>query len=345
MAQLPALTGIRALAALWVVSFHFTRFDAHLYNAGFLNPIVRHGYLGVDLFFVLSGFIMTHVYRGQFRSRFSASSWCDFLQNRLARLYPIHLVTALAMVAVAITGRRYGFVPLKASFSPLSLLANITLTQAWFCGVASMNSVAWSISAEWFAYLLFPMVYFLLWKPGDGWPWVVAPLALGGCLFVGQASPLLRISAEFPLGMAVYELQTRLPRPLFGRVGGLLGVVALIVTAYCLHDTHYFFGMALASALLLTALVNPSDLLGWLLSTKAMIYLGEISYSIYMCHWVVWTVLRRGLSVVLEVKVVPRLWIMLVALSVTLAISSLLYHVIELPGRRAIRDLRWRGAW
>src|SRR6516162_6973791 len=92
VANLRALTGVRALAAFWVVALHYSRFDERFYNLGVANELVRAGGLGVTVFFVLSGFIMTHVYRSKFRANLSFSSWGDFLQNRVARLYPVHVV-------------------------------------------------------------------------------------------------------------------------------------------------------------------------------------------------------------------------------------------------------------
>jgi peptidoglycan/LPS O-acetylase OafA/YrhL len=344
VANLSALTGVRALAAFWVVALHFTRFDDRFYNVGVANELVRAGALGVTVFFVLSGFIMTHVYRSKFRSNLSLSSWGEFLQNRVARLYPVHVVSALTMFAFAIVGWRFGFVPHRASFTPLSVLANVTLTQIWFSGVAAMNGVSWSISAEWFAYLLFPMVYFFLWKSGDDWPWIVAPLSLLACHLAHTHSALVQISAEFSLGMAAYELQARKRRAGFGKSAGILIVLLYLIALYYMSYTYYAVGASLASVLLFSALVDPADIFGRLLSTRVLVYLGEISYSIYMWHMVVWIFLRRGLGVVLHVHVVPRLWLIALGLLLTLVVSSLSYHFVEEPGRKAIRKLRWVGS-
>jgi len=339
--NLPALTGVRALAALWVAALHFTRFDNRFYDVGVANELVRAGGLGVTVFFVLSGFIMTHVYRSKFRSNLSFSSWGDFLQNRVARLYPVHVVSALTMLAFAMVGWRYGFVPHGASFTPLSMLANATMTQVWFHGVGSMNGVSWSISAEWFAYLLFPIVYFSLWKIGKSWPWIVAVLAVGACHLAHTHGAVVRISAEFPLGMVAYELQVRKQRAGFGKNAGTLIVLTYLIGLYYISYSYYAVATSLTSALLFSALVAPTDIFGKLLSTKVMVYLGEISYSIYMWHMVVWIFLRRGLGVVLHVQVGPRLWLIALGLLLTLAVSSLSYHFVEEPGRKAIRKLRW----
>lgn len=342
VANLRALTGVRALAAFWVVALHYTRFDDRFYDVGVAKDLVRAGGLGVTVFFVLSGFIMTHVYRSRFRSNLSFLSWGEFLQNRFARLYPVHVVSALTMLGFAMVGWRYGFVPHKASFTPLSMLANATLTQVWFPGVVgSMNGVSWSISAEWFAYLLFPIVYFCLWKGGDHWPWIVAALSLAGSHLAHTHGALMQISADFPLGMATFELQVRKRHAGFGKNAGILILLLYACALYYISYSYYAVATTLASALLFSALVAPTDSFGQPLSTRVLVYLGEISYSIYMWHMVVWTFLRRGLGVVLHVQVGPRLWLIALGLLLTLGVSSLSYHFIEEPGRAAIRKLRW----
>jgi len=91
--DLKSLAGLRAVAALLVVLFHFTDGGRAIHNYFGINFLIDAGYLGVDIFFVLSGFIIYHVYREQFEERLSKRAWADFLRNRLARIYPVHMVT------------------------------------------------------------------------------------------------------------------------------------------------------------------------------------------------------------------------------------------------------------
>src|SRR5689334_3784923 len=102
-ANLKPLTSLRFFAAFWVVLFHYWR---HL-DVGFTSPIVQRGYLGVEVFFTLSGFILCHVYlssvdEGRFR-------YGSFLWNRLARIYPLHLAALTAMGTMALVGLALGF--------------------------------------------------------------------------------------------------------------------------------------------------------------------------------------------------------------------------------------------
>lgn len=81
---------MRALAALWVVVFHYRELlEAHLPAVRHLRPLTLAGYLGVDLFFVLSGFILAFNYAGRLGDKFTAGGYVRFLQLRIARVYPV----------------------------------------------------------------------------------------------------------------------------------------------------------------------------------------------------------------------------------------------------------------
>ena len=104
VAEIPALTGLRALLAWWVVVYHMTIPElAPLPPDGWLEPLRAHGYLAVDGFFVLSGFILSYVYRDAFAAGVPGI-YPRFLLARLARLYPVHL--AMTLVVLAMLGRR-----------------------------------------------------------------------------------------------------------------------------------------------------------------------------------------------------------------------------------------------
>lgn len=349
--NIPALTGVRAVASLAVVLYHFREVALRRFvDFGPFDPLVRHGYLGVDVFFVLSGFIIYHVYWRSFATRVAPGAWWMFVRNRVARIYPVHVVTLALMLGIYAAGRYTSrAVPTNdASYRTVSLLSNLVLTQSWFPGVGAPNTPAWSVSTEWFAYLLFPFACVGLVRAPRATPWVLAcSLPILAQLLApatGHLHPLVRIGLEFPLGMSACALVTRYAGARrFHPGAGLLAVLALGLTVYLSEGEAPLFGVrVLLFAALIAALAAPGDWLGRGLSGRRTLYLGEISYSLYMGHWLVWTVLRRAVA--------PRwAWLaahpfVLIALGLVLsfALALALYHGVELPGRQLLRAGRPR---
>src|SRR4029077_5875685 len=99
--QLASLTPLRGIAALWAVLFHFCWYFPAIHPERYTGAVYK-GYLAVDLFFVLSGFVITHVYREGFARRVTGRRYWDFLKARVARVYPLHLTVLLIFVATAI---------------------------------------------------------------------------------------------------------------------------------------------------------------------------------------------------------------------------------------------------
>lgn len=226
---LPPLTSIRGIAALAVVIFHIRETFPH--ETLLFVELFRQGWLGVDLFFVLSGFIMAHVYttlpvRGRIGS-FAAS----FVHARLARIYPLHLATLLATVALVMFMPDFG-PRFPSYFGTDTFVLNLLLLQGWGLSPASWNMVSWSISAEWFMYLLFPLLL-LGWqslRPADGrfgtalvFALIASVLALHLAVIVVRgwdhyggmaAGGMVRVFCEFSLGFLVYHVRHQLhPKP------------------------------------------------------------------------------------------------------------------------------------
>src|SRR6516162_4403834 len=174
----PALTGIRALAALLVLGMHTEQNVPSGLDS--LLPFFARGYLGVDFFFVLSGFIITHVYFARLASA-SRSAVQIFLWHRFIRLYPVHITVLAGLVAIVSVAGAAGFTlnnPQEWQWN--DLFWQLTLLHAW--GVTASpgwNAPSWSISAEWFAYLLFPLLApALMWVRGRAIGLLIAVAAL-----------------------------------------------------------------------------------------------------------------------------------------------------------------------
>jgi peptidoglycan/LPS O-acetylase OafA/YrhL len=346
-AHIRPLTSLRFFAALWVVLYHYW---PNLAGAGAATGLVAKGYLGVELFFTLSGFILCHVYLSAVedgRFRYGA-----FLWNRLARVYPLHLATLLGVMALGVAATLAGLHIDPNILDWASLPANLTLTQAWgLAPQAAFNHPSWSISAEWFAYLSFPAFAWAALKLKDR-PWLGAGLALA---FIAVLYPLferlagfslteatirwgaLRIVPCFALGCAMHGLWRS--GALMNRTVTLLGAA---ISGAAIAATAVFGapdGLAVAGfgglILSLASLASTGSSFG---TQGIFVYLGEISYSVYMIC-VPWKILfvnaaAKWLNLADE-RLPLYVWLIFLVSVVPLAAAS--YHLIESPMRSQMK--------
>ena len=335
------LTALRFFAAFWVVLFsYWEKLD------GPAAPmLVQKGYLGVELFFILSGFILCHVYLKSFgEGRFR---YGGFLGARLARIYPLHLATLAAMGGLAVAGSLAGLAVDPNVADLPSLPANLLLLHAWgLARTAAFNHPSWSISAEWFAYLSFPAFALAAWRLRAR-SWVFLALAVAVILAL---YPAFRALAGFSLTQATYYWGALriVPCFLFGcalhsvwRSGALksvncgalaLGFLAWAALAAALNAPDMIVVLGLGGLILSLAGLAESG--SRALSARPLTYLGEISYSIYMVCAPWGIVFVHGAQKLLNLpgdRLPWPVWTLLVLGIIPLASAS--YHLIEKPAR------------
>jgi peptidoglycan/LPS O-acetylase OafA/YrhL len=340
------LTSLRFAAALWVLVYHFRdhlglQFDRY--------GLVAEGYLGVDLFFILSGFILTHVYLKQYQQgRFRYGS---FLWARLARIYPVHLATLAATIGLWWIAIRTGAAFDPVAFDPKVLPWHLLLMHAWgTTPTVQWNFPSWSISAEWFAYVGFPLVamFALAWRrfPAAG---VAAALALFAILLLFLQSHGLkltemtaqigavRIIPAFVLGAMIYRLGNSVSLPPAVAWTGLSFVLAYIALTTTLGWSDLFIWPALGLLIFLlgeTAKGSPNNLLG----AAPLVYLGEVSYALYMTHLPVDIAYFHGLQRLAPRLAGPRVWVAWGGVFVVAVLVAVVtHHLIERPARNWMR--------
>ncbi len=348
--DLKALTSLRFWAALWVVLFHFLPYAA---DWGPASSLLGKGYLGVDFFFVLSGFVLAHVYGAELKE--GRYSHPRFLVKRIARIYPMHIATLAFFVVLALAAPIAGLVLDSAARYDFSKIpSQLLLVHAWIGTGEEFNYPSWSISAEFFAYLCFPLVMLLAGRPRL---MMFAGLAavfgwyFGAILVTGRQSTwlndwqIMRIMPEFLLGAGLRQFMGIQRLPLLGHRHAV-GAATLAVIVSALMDAPDWLMIALLIVLLAAAAERARSGATGLLETRASLYLGEISYALYMVHvavGMVWFELTR--RVLGPESVAGALGLGLVAGAVVLAILAAAAgeHLIERPGRRLITSLASRG--
>ena len=343
--DLRALTSVRGLAAWMVVLYHIRLSIAGLPQGAV--DVLAKGYLAVDFFFLLSGFVIWMSWSHRLRER-GAAEIPAFLQKRIARIWPLHIVVLGGAVALALllwaTGRHDA-----AEFSFQELPLHVLLIQNWgFTPALTWNDPAWSISAELGAYLLFPLLAFAIdWRRVPTLAVLAAVLAgavllasvfaVAGAVSLGADIArlgLVRCVIEFAMGTAVAALWLRwrdapqLPAAFSG-----VGAMMLLITP--LPET---LRVPLGFAGLLLALALTSGMRGNPLERRMLHALGEISYATYLGHFLLWFAFK--LAFVTDANAVPP---GLIALYLTLVLASsvALYHWVERPAQRWVNARRW----
>jgi peptidoglycan/LPS O-acetylase OafA/YrhL len=347
--DLPALTGLRFVAATAVVFYHYRSQITDLLPAfGALEPITSAGYLGVDLFFVLSGFILTYNYLETFR-RIERRAYLRFLGFRLARIYPVHLFTILFLalplwLAVAM-GERLSH---PENFTTGDLIQNLLLIHAWTRPIhVSWNYPSWSISAEWFAYLLFPIVAFFIVRLRSAAVLVISALAVfalqawvSGAFGLGD-SALVRVSGEFLMGCLLGRLFLTGWRPTWTRswlalAGTVLIVVGLLLLPALGLDRGWVVVLFGPTILALALGAGHGD--SWL-AHRPVVFIGEASYTLYMVHAIVGDTIF-GLAPMSSFATEPlmlRAGVAAAALLAMLGVATAVFIAVERPTRRLVR--------
>jgi peptidoglycan/LPS O-acetylase OafA/YrhL len=339
------LDGLRIVAASAVVVLHYSDYIKDAPFGRFMVDHTWHFNLFVDLFFVISGFVIASQYLGKAGSPAAVGR---FLWRRLARIYPLHLATlafyiviALALhagVARADNPARYPWSDLPAQFLLLHAIDGARLT---------FNFPSWSLSAELFCYVLFPIIVLMITRSRRAILMLVALPLLANTIFALTAGTepwpdwinqggAFRALPAFNLGIACYLYRDRLAS--LPMVPGLLNM-ALVV--FVLFGSNLPIGVALGAIYLIALIAIQHDLSG---RTTLFARLGferwsSLTYSSYMLHIPIATVVF-GLLGRFIAPLIPggRVSLVPVAIAILAIASHLSLRYFETPMRRILND-------
>jgi peptidoglycan/LPS O-acetylase OafA/YrhL len=332
--HLPALTGLRFFLALWVMLHHLTGRGQMLEAAALALPgpvyeLIRGGYLAVTTFFVLSGFVLSRSYA---ETRWNGRGLVRYGMGRVARVYPVYLLS-LAVVAPFIAADR------TPGRGPL-LAAHGLLVQGWMGSLpVNWNTPAWSLSCEMFFYIVFPLAAVGILRMG--WKGA-AVVAAGTCVMTrvmlacgvpDPVKPLIHLS-DFLMGVAAARIFECTQGIRNGQVAlrymgpAALGASAVLIARPSLLPAGVDLNSALRplNAAMLIGLAAGGGMLARGLSARVIVYLGKASYAMYILHVpILWWFLRwHGTS--------PAVYIALV-----IGVSAVVYGFFEEPANRWLR--------
>jgi peptidoglycan/LPS O-acetylase OafA/YrhL len=359
------LTPLRGIAALWVVVFHFSEIVAKFVSTD-RSLLLSKGYLMVDLFFIMSGFIICHVYQENFQSGFSGYNFRRFIVARFARVYPLHFITLLLSIAIFVP--MFGWDPLFDN--PRAIPTNLLLIHSF--GIHKLfnwNVPSWSISAEWWAYMVFPLLAIFIYRKKGMAVILLALFVVLAYLSImfwiprvnafDPSSPhrqnldvtfdygFLRGLAGFISGMILYKAyEIGLFRIIFQK--DILAFIIITASILCMHfGWNDGFDIILFIAIVFAFALNNGRLHSMCNSRIAQ-YLGKISYSIYLMQMFplipLWTGIKLPGLVYGKNSATTSFWIgtgyCLIYIVLVIAVASLTYFTIEKPCRKYI-NAKW----
>lgn len=320
--RLAVLDALRGLAALWVGLYHFTQNGE--FHAGFpadmgLKWLGTYGYLGVYVFFVISGFILPWTMdRGGYR----LGDYGRFLWKRTLRLHPLYLISVGTMLVPFLFGHG-GDMAAKTwqDWWPHAFYLNGLMDRPW------LMQIYWTLALEAQYYLAVGLIFPLL---VHRWAWVRG-LILAAVILVPLGGfdwhTVMPFAALFGMGILVFQKMSH-------RMNGMVCALGL---AACVWTTWQALGWMQA----VTALLSALAILGLPLRHRLLTWLGEISYPFYLFHLVVaglvmpWliTLTRSGWGDTLAV---------LGLFGLSLGASWILNRWIEMPVQRWSSAVRYR---
>ncbi len=313
------LTPLRGIAALLTVLYHINLIfnvagKGFLFSENLTKGISRM-YLMVDFFFILSGFIMLHVYGKWFSDGVTTEKFKKFTVARFARVYPLHFITLMYVVFLYAIAARLGQpeVPiLQIANTPFSIFTNLFLLHSmnfhqWF----SWNHASWSISTEWWAYMIFPFLVKPIMNLSANGKGVVAFLCFVGYLFITFfIIPLIIVPAPIffaQLHLEDYSINVAYQygylRCLCGFILGMMmhigytvewgkkflanGYVMIALTFAMFLSMHFLLPDVITVAFMPFILLSGaygSKKIDSVFTIKPLQRLGDWSFSIYLVH-------------------------------------------------------------
>lgn len=339
------LTSLRFVFAFMVFMSHNILFDKAV------NPFLHHlfyeGCVGVSFFFILSGFILSHVYQEGFEDK--RVSKRKFYIARLARIYPLHIVTMLIWVYMRKDH------PINEVYVT-NFISNLSLTQSfYFTDEIRFNTAAWSLSDEMFFYLLFPFLIawlaeakkkfvgvFLL---GASVVLVLCPIIEGSKYqeWLLYSFPPVRL-LDFVVGILLYNVcQSVHVKNLVQKVSPTkleVAAVLLFLSFYCIaylipEVYRYSIWYWLPVGLFISIFYFRAGAISQFLSKDTFVWLGDISFSFYMFHAIVLWYIRR--SFVLADISVSKPIIFVLGVILTIVVSAISFKYLETPANKWIK--------
>lgn len=361
--KLNNITSLRGIAAIFIVVHHYSIYlipGIGQFTSEF-TPFVSKNYIWVDFFFILSGFILAYVYNFRFDVRVEKKDYLGYFSARFARIYPLHFFMLICFLFLESAeyayfqlshyegpGAHQGM-PFTGAESIPTFFINLFMLQTFINGTY-WNQPAWSISAEWVVYIFLPFLLPMVYR--FKWAGKISLLMLSFfILFMLHESnntldmtPTLsfyRCICEAIIGIVLYDMYKNnfLNNILSNSNATNIIFIASFFTLFI--EMSHLVTIAIFALLILSAAYNQGDSF---LSNKVLIFLGTISYSIYMTHWFIQTFIQKVSKLIagndfsdnFSLGMSPI--VLLSCIIFVILTSAITYKIIENPFRKWLRS-------
>ncbi|WP_227242381.1 acyltransferase family protein [Paraburkholderia caribensis] len=354
--EIAPLTGLRAAAAIYVFLFHMSRWP--YFPDGFVSNVIGQGAVGMSIFFVLSGFVLTYQYEGQvFDAR-------QYFVNRLARIYPVYVLCAIltsVWIGIPLYGATHAEMLHNVVKIGVIVTSNVFLIQGWFPSFFNYwnDGGSWSISVEAFLYLTLPVLLPWLVRLGKRTLLIVIAIAYVAAILPGivyvlwndmpfpvyYAMPIFRLP-EFVIGAcACIAFKRRwIPGPAARMTMWVTLVIATIfylgkmgsrLPGYTVHDWIIIPTVAMT----IVTFSSSEGLFARIAGAAPFVWLGEISYCIYSLQaFIIMPLIRHREQIVSHIPALGNNAVLLLAATaILITASGVCHHLVEEPARRWLK--------
>lgn len=324
--RLTSIEILRGLAASAVCLFHLICGNPAFFpETSLIEKIGQYGFLGVEVFFVISGFIIPYSLK---KSGYTWHNIGPFIWRRLVRLEPPYIASIAAVIGLNLfAAQASGFAGQQVILNPSQLILHLGYLIP-FSNYSWLNPVYWTLAIEFQFYLLTSVLFLLMSRLRNAGFFVLCLLLTGSSLLVAQDYLFFHYAAFFVLGFALYK-----------RFCGEISSIAFYaLTALTVLTIGYTFDIRYCIAVCIPILMihfTPT------IQHKGLEFLGKISYSLYLIHVPVGGKIIN-LSARFSEQEGPRILIVVVAYMFCIYTSYLFYRFIELPALRWSQHIRYR---
>jgi peptidoglycan/LPS O-acetylase OafA/YrhL len=321
----PALDWLRGIAALGVAIYHFGACrNGYLPQGDPLGMIADRGYLGVQWFFVVSGFIVPlTLWRHGYRLQHAGT----FLAKRIIRLYPPYLVSlALVLIWFTIGSLSNAYTGPAAIWSPARLAAHLVLLAPWL-GQQWYLEIYWTLAIEFQFYLLVALLFPLLFHPQRRVRFALLLAAAVPAIWCHDTRLLASFAVPFALGLGLAQYCC-----------GLLGRWHLGFHLLFCCGCYYLAG---STPSLIAGLIAAGVILGVRRGCKASAFLGRISYSMYLTHILVW-MLASGMTASSAASLPVKYAVLAITLPLCVIAAWGFWRVLEKPSLMRSKRLSYK---